>query len=491
MGISTAIPPGSIASGVGVKFNNVRFNVASLTLPQRIAVLAQASDGVTGFAFGERLVITNATEAGTIFGFGSPIHSIAKVLYNPSQSVGTIPVDVYPVEPSIGADPSVGSIAATGTQTETQDYVLIISTQKLYFTITAGTAASSVLTAIKALIDANINVPLTTDTIASGAIPLTSKWSDVTANKIVMELVGVEAGITITLTQMSGGTGNALVSDATDNFGEVWETLVVNQYTDTTSLDIVQGTGEDFWKATVGMPFVSFYGSFETDPTTVSTDTNARLDDRINSKFPVPGSSSLPFEIAASLCAYVAIIASQNPPKPYYDATLFGILPGSFSEQWPFETRDYIEKRGCSTSYIDGALIKVGDALTCYHPVGVDTPGYRYVVDVVKSQFILKGLTDLFSGPDWQGKILVDDDDQVTNPEARKPSSAKAGIYGLIDQWADLAVIVNRDLSKENTVCEIDPDNANRINSKFPAFYSGAARERSVDIDFTTEVVGG
>lgn len=488
---TSAIPALSIASGVGVGFRNINLRIPNLKLPQRIGVFAQPTDGVEGFNFNERYPIFSDIEAGQIFGFGSPIHSIAKVLYNIRQSVGDIPVDVYPIEAAAGAAAAAGSIDATGTQTAAKSYDLFIGSYKVDFTLNVGDTAAEALAIIKTAIDANINMPVVTDVVDAGSLPLAAKWSGITGNDIKITLVGLAAGITFTVNGMAAGAGLSGTDDALANLGEVWETLLTNQFYDEDNLDAIQVRGDQLWAATIAKPFVAFYGSNETDPEIVSDDTALRLDDKVNCKFPVPGSNSQPFEIAASLCAYVAIIADENPPKPYYDGVLYGVYPGTFADQWSYAQRDYIEKRGCSTSYVDQGFVKVGDALTCYHPLGVVTPGYRYVVDVVKTQFIVKSVKDYFESPTWQGKILVDDDDLVTNPEARKPRDAKCGIFGLIDQFCDMGVTVNRDLMKESTVCVIDPTNSSRINSQFMAYYSGAARIRNVDIDFTTEVIGG
>ena len=223
----------------------------------------------------------------------------------------------------------------------------------------------------------------------------------------------------------------------------------------------------------------------------MSADTETRLNQKTNVKFPVLGSPSVLVEIAASIAALVTKTKNVDPAQPYYDAIIYGITAGNTNiVQWSYTERDFIEKRGCSTSFLDKGFIKVGGVRTTYHPVGVDFPGWSLAVDIAKIQLQLTDLDKLFTGPKWVQKILVGDRDEVTNPNARKPSDAKGDIFALIDIWADAGVVVERDFLKENTFTEIDPNNSKRLNVVVPSLLSGDARIRSVDLKFSTEVGG-
>lgn len=619
MGISTAIPQGSIAGGVGIETKNERFGGAISKLNTRIAVIAQHLKGVSpsvkGFAYDLPVGITSPGNAAEIFGFGSPIHLAVLRLYDKKQSIGTIPVDIYPIQEStsgrsqgtltiddvisdgdtitvdakvytfktvltnvdgnvlIGVDfaasqanfvaamsltglpgvqyaglmtihPTVeiaaffgddavltainsgvagdtivtvetftaatpqfdaatlgttqagaettaaGAITSTGTQTLTADYVLKIGSEVIPFTIAKGETATQVATKIKGLLDSNVDLPVTAGTISGDSIPLTANWAGLTANEIGIEVEGLFQGVVIAITPMSGGVGSPSIVNAINNFS-IFYSDVINGFGDTASLDALEIRNEELWDALEARPFLAYYGSKETDPTLVSNDTDTRLNDRTNVKFPVPGSPSLNIDIAASIVALVAKTKNSNPAKPYFDTPIFGITAGNSSVvQWDYAKRDFIEKRGCSTSFIDNGLIIVGDVLTTYHPVGEDFPGYRYGVDVAKLQLILTDLKKLFKGENWVATILVGDNDEVSNPDARKPSDAKGDVFGLIDIWANAAVVKDRDFLKANTLAEIDPSNSNRLNVVVPSILSGSTRIRSVTLKFSTEVGG-
>jgi phage tail sheath gpL-like len=615
--LNTAISPGSIASGVGVETVNQQFRNRVSRLPVRIALLAQPGAGVVpvvnGFSYDLPKQVTSPDQAATIFGFGSPVHLAALVLFNANQSIGTLPLDVFAIKESdqgkaqgtvtldtqptdgdtftvdtkiytlqstltnvdgniqIGstlaetqanivnafnlsgaagvdyaanmtAHPTVdiaafvtnaavltaripgtagntivttetftspsnqfdaatlgtttagsqasaaGQISFVGTQVETQDYTLKIGSQEISFTLFKNETALEAATKVKALIDGNVKVAVNTGAIVADAIPLEAKWPGATGNEIGLEFEGVVQGMVVNLTQMAGGVGNADVSTAVSNFQEFY-TMVVNAFDDSGNLDALEVQNEIFWSALEHRPFIAYYGSKETDPTLVSTDTESRLNERTNAKFPVPGSPSTHVEIAASVAAHIAVTSSDNPPKPYNEAVIYGILPGNETViQWTYAQRDFINKRGCSTSFLDKGLLKIGDVLTTYHPVGVDFPGYSYAVDIAKVQVQLSDLSNLFEGPKWSGKILVGNRDEITNPEARRPFDAKTDAFALIDSWGQNAIIKNPDFAKDNTQAEIDPGNPNRLNVNVSSILSGAARIRSIKTIFSTEV---
>jgi phage tail sheath gpL-like len=484
----TALPSTSIASGVAIQFNNLSSPVSDFEFPQRIAVLAQPRDAFPGVVYNERKTIQNARQAGDLFGFGSPIHMCAVVLYNNFNSVGSIPVDVYPIDSILGAVASTGSIDLVGTQNTTQTYTLSIASQQITFTLVAGTTATNAAIFLKQLIDNNINLAVTSGVIALNSIPLTANWSDLTSNDIRIKLDGTEDGITFVINNMTGGLGTPDVTDALANFTGVWETLAVTQFSDSANLTSINARGEELWDPTVSMPFYCFYGSIETDPATVIIDTELRKNERVLSKFPVPGSNSSTWEIASSIAARVGNTAEENPPVPYVGSRIYGILPGSSNVQWDYEKRNIVELGGCSTSYLDEfGAIKVGDVLTTYHPLGEPNPGYRYVVDVVKSQFILGDLRFLFNSPNFQQVILVPTLENVSNPRARDPAGIKTACFGLIDDWVADAIIVNGDDAKANLIVVIDSLNSNRVNITFgKATYSQALRITDITFDFTT-----
>src|SRR5690625_438125 len=122
-----AIDISARASAVGVSAENRSFEFGELfLLPQRIAVIAQGNSDASYST--ERRRVTNAGEAGRLYGFGSPIHLIVnELLPNHGDGVGSIPVTVYPLEDAGSGVAATGAIAAVPSQTAPAAYRVVIN----------------------------------------------------------------------------------------------------------------------------------------------------------------------------------------------------------------------------------------------------------------------------------------------------------------------------------------------------------------------------
>jgi len=252
MAISSAVDPSAVARVVGIKttFRDLREGRVSL-LPQRIAVVGQGS---TSAVFStDKAQVTSAKEVGENYGFGSPLHLVAKELFPVNgNGVGTIPVTVYPLEDDGGSVAATGDITPSGAVTKAGSFrVNINEVLSESFAVNVGDTVADIVTAMTTAINANLDVPVVAsdDTTEVG---ITVKWQGASANDVNMSIVGPDdTGVTFAFTQVSGGSGNPDVDEALNQFGDVWETLVINcmELTDSASLNKYSTFGETRWGA--------------------------------------------------------------------------------------------------------------------------------------------------------------------------------------------------------------------------------------------------
>ena len=95
--MSFAVGSELISRVVGYKITKGNFQESSPNLPQRIAILGEANTANQANLDLIGKQITSAKQAGDLYGYGSPIYQMARILL-PLQSdgVGGIPVIVYP-----------------------------------------------------------------------------------------------------------------------------------------------------------------------------------------------------------------------------------------------------------------------------------------------------------------------------------------------------------------------------------------------------------
>lgn len=486
MPISSAIDQSAVARVVGIKTAFVNLQGGIFLLPQRLAIVGQGSTSSV-YATTKRQ-ITSANEAGSIYGYGSPIHLSALQLFPTNgDGVGTIPVTVYPLEDEALSVASTGDITPSGTQTATAAYKVVINNiESAQFVINAGDSVAVRVASMVTAINSNINMPVIA-TDGTTKVNLTSKWKGLSANDIKVEVEGsTTAGTVFAIVQPSGGLINPNIDDALAQFGNVWETMVLNclNLSDTTTLDKYNVFGEGRWGALVKKPLIVFTGTNLTTVNDATTISDARKTDRINAQLVLPGSKDLPLVIAARQLARIIKVANNNPARDYGSQKATGLIAGDDSVQWNYIDRNTAVSKGSSTIEVKDGVVSLSDTVTFYHPTGEPIPAYRYVCDIVKVQNIIFNLDLIFNTPRWDGAPLIPNDQPTVNPEAVKPSMAIAEIRAMLDSL-NLNAITSEDADhKAIILAEISALNPKRLDVATTLRISGNSNIISIDLNF-------
>jgi len=476
--------------GIDAQFRDLRGGAVQF-LPQHIGIIGQGATLSAGYPV-TPYRITSAAMAAARYGFGSPVHLAALQLFPVTgDGVGTIPVTVYPMIDDGAGAIATGSITPSGAAGVIKTYYVraggILSAP---FTTAVADTVATINDKIVAAVNAVLEMPIiaadgTTDT------DITAKWDGASGNDIrvdVLDSLGeIAAGdITFAVVQPTGGAADPDLSAALALIGSTWITMLINCLgpTTTAALNDIQGVGEARWGQLVRKPFVAFTGSREAVVGTAITVPNARPTDRVNCQLVAPGSPSLPVIIAAAQVREIAKVANNNPPTDYGSRLVRGIVPGADGSQWDYAMRDQAVKGGSSTVEIKNGLVNISDVVTMYKPVGETPPAYRYVVDIIKLMTIIYNLDLEFATPAWDGAPLIPDGQATSNPNARKPSSAKAAVCKILDSLALEAIISDPKTAKANTFASISSQNPKRLDVSTTVQLSGNTNIISVDLYF-------
>lgn len=491
MAISTAVAQSAVARVVGIKtiFKDLRSGNI-LFLPQRIAVVGQGAS-LAVYDTTKRQV-TSAFEAGTLYGFGSPIHlAVLQLLPVNGDGVGTLPVTIYPLDDDGSGAASAGDITPGGAPTIAASYLVRVNNiDSEEFVISVGDSVADIVTAMAAAINAVLEMPIIAEDATPGTSTETgvsSKWEGTSANDIVLEVVGsTTAGNTFAITQPVGGLVNPSVDDALAQVGGVWETMMLNllDIVDDTVLDEYSVFGEGRWGALVRKPLVVFTGNTATTVTAATAVSDARKTDRVNCQLVAPGSDDLPFVVAARQLARIAPVADNNPPRDYGSQDATGLTPGADGDQWTYIDRDVAVKAGSSTVEVKDGVVNVSDTITFFHPTGDPIPAYRYVVDIVKLQNIIFNIDLIFNTPEWDGAPLIPDDQPTVNPDAKKPKMAVAALAATLDGLGLNAIISDPETAKKKTIAAINEQNPKRLDVDTTVQLSGNTNIKSIDLNF-------
>ena len=486
MTVSTAFAPNRVARGVAIKTEHKNLGGSGTRYrPVRIPVMAQGAEGTT-YSTDKRQVFS-AAEAGSIYGYDSPIYQAVLSLLPPNgDGVGDIPVTIYPLAAPAGVQ-AIHDITPSGTQTKSQTYYVKVNNQySLSIDMVASETVADWIAKAIAAINGVLGMP---GTASDGTTKLdfTAGWKGTTGNDIVLEVEGpVDAEMSFVVDVDTAGTGTASVTAALAAIGSVWETHIINGnlYTDSTLLDEFSTYNEGRWDPEVRKPLRVYTGTNEATLATVTAVTDARKTDRTNVILTNPGSNDLPIVIAADQVRRIARLANLDPPHDYGSQRCPRLTPGPDSSQWKSSQRQTAVTAGTSTIEVKDGVVNISDVVTCYHPTGEEPPPYRFDVDLEKIATMIYNTDLIFNNSEWDGAPLVPDNQAVKNPSAKKPKMAMAAINALYDTAAADAIISDPDFAKENSTAGIDDTNPKRLNVKMVFKLSGNANVISIDLNF-------
>lgn len=498
--ISTAVTLERRERVVGYRINKGFFDVSPGVLPQIIAIFAEANTANQGSISVQKKEITSAQEAGEEYGFGSPIHSIMRILRPISgEGVGGIPTVVYPQISDVAATPTSHEWTVTGTATKNGTHTLVIAGRRSVdfnsysFSVVKGDTPAIIAQRISDAINGVLSSPVSATSVA-GVVTLTTKWSGETSSslKTRVDNQGNDAGLTYAKTNESLGGGSVDLADSLSQFGSTWTTALINSY-GLSQLDVLEqfnGTPEQADGRYTGIefkPFISFFGSVldDKDDLALITDDSGRIEQVTNVLSPAPKSEGFPYEAAANL-AFLVTKTAQNTPaldvndQPYPDMpTPDDEIIGDMAD---YNNRDFLLKKGCSTVILENGAYKVQSSVTTYHKQGEDPLQYNYTRNLL-IDWNIKDAYDILIRRNVIDHVLVQDNQVTDVRKSIKPKQWKAVVSDLLNAVAVDGLINDPDFSIDSLRVEISSTNPNRFDVFFRYRRTGIARIASTDVE--------
>lgn len=488
MGLS----PGILARVLGIDVYYQNFNLGRAQyLPQRIAVIGQGNS-VLSYST-DKKIVNSGNEVAQIYGYGSPLHlACRQLLPSDGQGIQGIPVTVYPLVDDVSGVAATSTIIVSGgPQTfNTSVHIYIGGVKSDTILLEKDDVINDVANKIKVAIDSIPSMPVTTEVVVGGDVPLTAKWKGASGNDITIdfsEFVNTDMGIASGV-KLIGGLINPNVQDALDKIGNTWETIILNciSYYDLVTNQIYSDFGESRWNQLMKKPLQVASGCSENfSSRTGITDLVASRTQRTNFLIVSVGSRELPFVIAAQGLVNDIAQKANDKPAHNYIGELLGLHAGADGVQENLTTRNNSLKLGASTNEKKGSIAILADTVTFYHPDGEEPPAYRYVVDVVKLQNVVYNLDIVLES--LRGRPLLPDDTPTNDPDAVQPKGVRTILSNLADSLATgrSAIIADPEFTRQNLTVEIIGTNPKRLDGVFPIKLSGNVEVISVDVPFS------
>ena len=506
MAISTAVGSERISRVIGYKIRKGFPEISGLNLPQRIAILSPSNtDKQTGLT-ADGVEVTSAAEAADLCGFGSPAHSIMRILRPTSgDGVGGIPTFIYRnVDPG-GAVARVMSITVTLTSvTANATHNVVINGRNgidgQFYSYTALVTDNQDAIALKIVdaINSVIGSPFTAaiNGTNSNQVDLTSKFAGTIGNdsNVRIDNGGNSVGITYAVAEVTAGAGTHSITDALNAFGNIWNTIVINPYGSTLfeTLENFNGVPDPtnptgLYSGTSFRPFFALFGSTEASRATLVTllGATARRSQVTNVLCPAPNSEGWPFEAAANM-TFLLSLTSQNNPHLDASGQSYPDMPvpadGDIGDMANYDDRDVLVKNGASTVDLVSGRYQVQDLITTYRPDGEIPPQFRYVRSLVQDFQIRYGYL-ILEIANVRDKAIAGNDQTVIVADVIKPKIWAQILRSYADDLSNRAIITDPDFLKESIIVGTQGTNPDRLETFFRYRRSPFARISSTDAE--------
>lgn len=483
MAISDAVGLELKSKVVGYKIVGTNFNNSTPNLPQRIAVLGEANNANQSALDTNGTQITSAQQAGELYGYGSPIHSMARILFPKGGGglIGGIPVFVYAQEEAESATAKEITLTATGTATGNGTHTIVICGRtgldgtSYDINIATGDTPTAIATKAATAINAVLGCPVSA-TSALGVVTAVTKWNGLTADDVVISINtnGDALGVSWAVAETEEGAGTPSVSGALDQFGNAWTTIVVNPYTATavlTALEAFNGipdplTPRGRYAGIVMKPFIAVTGSTIENPTTITDGRAANVTIAIA---PAPLSKGLPYEAAANMTCLFARKA-QDTPHLDVSGSYYPDMPvpadGNIGAMKDYVNRNLYLTKGCSTVELTSGRYQVVDFVTTYHPAGEDPLQFNYCRNLMLD-FNIRYAYYVLEQINVVDHVISSDNATVSASNVIKPKMWKSVVSGLADDLAARALIAEPEFMKESIRVQISSSNPARLETNF------------------------
>jgi len=448
----TGIPSNILKPGFYAKYNTA--GAAGLgSFSQKLLIVAQRlTSGLT-----PALVATQVfgeAYAASFFGAGSVAHRM--VLSAMAQDSNLAPW-VVALDDAPASAAATGTITITGTATGNGSMVTYVAYTRIEVGILQGDTPTVVAARLAAAINAVAALPVTASA-AAGVVTLTAKNKGTNGNSIAVNYAVSAVGVTVAIVAMSGGATDPDIQPALDlvfpgqfHVVAAWDASALNLGKIKTYLEAVSSPIEE----RPGRAYAGVTGTKNiAAQVTLATGTNH---ERVSLSY-LPGSWTLPCEIAAATAAQVA--SETDPARPYNGVVLAGVHAPDLSQRLGRTEQE--------------ALLSAGVT-----PLEVNSTGQVEIVRLVTTRTTTAGVSDQVLLDTMSIAILdyVRQEDMAMVkkkfPRAKNTATIRESInknsYSLALKLQDLEILQDVEKHKDLFQVEPDPNFPSRIRKRFPA----------------------
>lgn len=478
------IPTSIRTPGVYVEIDNSRALKGLISNPHKVLILGQKMDTEGSAVLQTLYAISRDNLADGYFGVGSNLARMCNIFKKNNQIT-----EVYAMALSGGTVIASAalflsiymSVAGEIISTNNEQLHLLINGSRFDLTLTSGWSVGQVNSAMKALINANSNVGVVADTIATSALVLQCVNSGVIGNYLDVRFNYYDgqsfptcfntSGASAALASFAGGVGSVDIEDAWAVIDNEQFHHIITPWIDDTNMDALETELVDRFKPLVDQQGHGYTAARGTQAS-CTTEGNAR-----NSPFTTymgaNDSPADPAEWAAALGGIASYELNQDPARPLHTLKLTGILPPPTESRFTREERDILLYDGISTFTVDSTgNVLLERIITTYQTNALGVPDASYLdvntlftLNEIRYQYKARMITRFIT---TRQKLADDTFPAQPGMNVVRPKDVKAETISLFTLLRDRGLIENLDDFIENLLVERDDTDRNRVNVLLP-----------------------
>lgn len=277
------------------------------------------------------------------------------------------------------------------------------------------------------------------------------------------------AGVTLSISGMSGGTVNPALSGLISAMGDTWFHILSNPYTDATSLTSLEAELNRRFVPPAQIDGMMFSAKNDTysNCATLGESRNCRSSCIVRTN----ASPTPPEEYAADVAGTVAVAAGIDPARPFQTLQLSWAQAPALADRDTFVERNLLLFDGIATTRVaGGGVVVIDELITTYQTNAAGSPdtSYLYVNTLLNLQY-LRFDWNTRVGNKWPRHKLAKDGTKFGAGQAIvTPNIAKAEAVAWFEEKEEQGLVQDVDAFKANLVVEQDGTNPNRLNFLLP-----------------------
>lgn len=466
------IPVNLLTPGQYVEFDNSKAIGGLVDIPNRILLIASKLAAGTATA-NVPLQISNEADGIAALGRGSIGAAMISALFDVTDTIETW---VLPVADSGAGVQATGTIVVAGTPTASGTINLYVAGRRVQVVVTTSDTATTIGDALAAAINADADMPATAAAV-TGTVTVTSRHKGTLGNDIDIRVnyyplsEKTPAGITLTITAMSGGTGDPSIATGLAAIGSTQYNTVIMCFNDDTNVGLIETELDTRWGPLYqndGHCHIAKRGTVGTLNTWAGSRNNPHLTAWAQENSGIPNPSWEMATVGGTTAAYYLAI---DPARPLQTLTLVGIKAAPAEKRFTRSERNNLLSYGIATSIVDaGGNVVIERAVTTYtlNASSIVDPSYRDIETMFTLSYLRYTVRARISQKFPRYK-LADDGTQFPPGQAIvTPKIVRAELIALFRDWEDAGLVEDIDQFKADLLVERNGTDVNRVDVLLP-----------------------